>query len=551
MRHTTLAAIAAAAITNVVANPTPADLSGHHQIPGISARAVADENQEWMGFTCAEYKAWGQVNRTASESWEEFKTNQAWSYAIDKWRAVRDSGTPNPGFREFVLNETLHAADERYCAVANIDWIRDSVCERWNRECNDERGIKPAVGLLIKSLRNLRDIYYDIHWITTPGLPSKSFIDDFIPARNTTPISLKPMAEAFLRTSAGAVEALYMKKAIDESPWAFSNDTATRANIETALVATRNFSASAAARHLKEGSPDDITIRTFNITYKETTEVFLEAIQVHWEGGITDNVFSYMWKGDEDSIAYLTTVIDGGVLWNLTDFHRSDSNFHEVREKMYYAFYIPYLWKMQGHHPVLVSTGWDCTPDGDLHGSAMINAGENRIAEVCVDNKAYYLQDPSGKKPGKLSILPGTQSIGRVSTNIDGTGEYQRTGTEIPVQLDALVEGIIARHSKVGNRFLGSLPEAEEDKAAWQSLWGEILMGGGDGLLPSIVNIPMCDEATVKMNWERVSKGDKLNTALYPCNEEGEQSSGSVRGVAAASWFYAMAIGVVGLVSFC
>ncbi|KAK4164308.1 hypothetical protein QBC43DRAFT_300419 [Cladorrhinum sp. PSN259] len=523
MRQTTLAAVAAAITNVIVASPTPADL-----VDQLHARAATDENQPWTNISCENPTGNSSDILTASGWWDAVKAEEAWKFGVDKWRTARDAKTNTSGFREFVVQNTLKGL---LCQFEDPSY-QGSNCSSSTIECDNEKGLNPAAFLLSASFMNIREMYNSLYVASSLTVPT-AVASDYI--TKDTPWDYLSLQKSFLYSAAGAAEALYAKSYFNSTLPSFGNDTNIKNEQQETVMAVRDFSFEVAVDSWNSLSSSWTGIKTF---------------ARDWMQVVTQKAPRRAWNGDDANIAYLHTLISNGKFASGELPTRQEAD--KIITKTMQSFWIPFLWRLRGSYPVLINTGWDCTPDGDLHGSKMINPGENRSYEVCIDNKVYYFQDPKGE-PGKLSILPETDSITRVTTYLNGTGNPATEVTLNYVTLSALAENIIARHNKLGNRNLWSAPETEEDKAALKAHWRELILGEGKTLLPAVVNIPMCDEKTVERNWKRAAKGEKLNMNLYPCNEKGEKAkkSGGAKAMGPVSWLFPMILGVIGAVSFC
>ncbi|KAK4224531.1 hypothetical protein QBC38DRAFT_16084 [Podospora fimiseda] len=496
MRQATFAALVATT-SSVIANPV-----------GISART--DENLPWMNITCALGPS-GNLS-TPLKIWDALYADEAWKYAVDKWKVARDSKTNTTSFREFVVKDTLNGP------VCEFELTYSQNCTTESLMCDDETALKPAVFVLSASFTKIKEFYNTIRWAGNEIEPDISWRD-----YNEKAIveNLPDPDNTYLHSAAGGFEAILLKKTFDLNPWVYGDNEATRTEAEDAVLAVRDFSFARSVEYNKEKS------RWY--TYRDFVE--------EWMENVAYKSISHAWNGDDASIDYLTKLIGGGRLTTLNWISNNDTSLLALKTMQ--SFWIPFLWKFRESHPVLLDLNAACTsiPKGQV---------ANGTSEFCINNRLYYLRDAKGD-PETLSFLPEIDSVSRVKFPYQSNS----TITNLPlVSLYDIAASVVARHEKLGNRALGSLPETEEDKAALQSLWKDIILDKDDKLLPAIINIPLCDQETVKRNLDRVvNKKQKLNMDIYPCNEASEkaQNSGaSIRGP--VSWLFPTVLGVMAAV---
>ncbi|KAK4186994.1 hypothetical protein QBC35DRAFT_250885 [Podospora australis] len=455
----------------------------------------------WKGVECNDSLAYERFEKTAEQRWTRLKADELWKYIVDKWGEERPK---NETSFTWFLQKTTRAPYLTRCSQGFT-----ISCSAPGKPCGSNLPT-PAVWLLDTVFWNIAAMQDFSEEAKTVSLPSlKSFAEKFVTVQR--PVNMNHMLSSFLNSSGGALEATNLRNMF----FGENNSTEYMTSHKNTLRSVREFSALAQTRFQNGPYGENFT---FDRVYENPLAMFRNT----WLIYTTPATIAEAFKGEEEGVDYFTAVIGNGELLDLEFPTRTETN--RMVDRVMYTFVIPYLWRLQDLQPVLVSTGWDC---GQPQKSAVIDRGmndkdNNAEAEACIDGKLYYLQDASSKGT-KLSLLPGTSSLGAAMLDKDGQMMDQdaEPSTYAGVRVHNLARAILARHRKMGNTFLdGKLPDTEEGKKSMTELWDEIIDGGANekALLPGVVNVPTCDLETVERNQGRRKAGHQLDMAEFPCN---------------------------------
>ncbi|KAE8149794.1 hypothetical protein BDV25DRAFT_172654 [Aspergillus avenaceus] len=465
-----------------------------------------ERNGDWSdgSITCTDHAVVDFKVIPPQERWEALDCATAWEDALAVYREIDQDW--NMGFTESISN-TFHTRQSMNCSILTPK----SNCAT-SFECHDSQGegSGPAGYEIMNSFVKIHEMFKSVYDGIAAGAAitaasNQEFVNKFAPIPDYSMEFNLFMDTLGLLVPMGM--APYFNNALRNNPYFLSNP----AMLDNAQDVTYTLVGSF-VNFAKDSSPGD-----YGWDEEDQWEFmsFMSRVWGAWQKA-TELSVAYLFSGSDDAISDLTKLIRDGQMIEGSDEgnegeDRLGTEIQGMITQAFYGYVIPRIWQSSGTKAFVIDTNHAC--DGTNPVSDYLHDSDAKTAEVCFEDKLYYVAYPDGtasdtcKLPGstpvcvtlKFSIPPGLDLL-------VGKGNDYRAVTPADI-----VSSTVRSYRKNGNKNgwkLKSMGDVDTvDDLDVDGLVSHQIGAAGFSTLP------LCSAEEAHMNW-----GSGKKTDNYPCN---------------------------------